>query len=221
MDLSLHPARFPAMLEKWYLDALLDDGAVLIVYLGALTMLGARLLRLTAEYHPSAGPATHGSAVARRIMGGEGWLRFGPALIEGDRLRFSAATLSGDLVYQPRWPAVALVEPFLRWGSHTLHWTVEVPDADVSGVLWVAGARRAVTGRGYRDRVRFELSLRPFPIRELVWGRAVAGLHAATWVRAHTAGERVAAAWLDGAVVAPSGAGERGEAVHEVVRWRV
>lgn len=206
MDLSLHPARFPALLEKWYIDALLDDGAVLIVYMGALTVLGARLFRLTAEYHPPAGPATHGSAVAHRVMGGEGWLRFGPALIEGDRVRFATAALSGDLVYQPRWPPVALAEPFLRWGNHALHWTVEVPDADVSGTLSVAGARRAVAGRGYRDRVWFDQSLRPFPIQELVWGRAVAGPHAATWVRAQTPDTRVAAAWLDGAVVAPSGA---------------
>lgn len=275
MDLTLHPARFPATLEKWYIDVLLADGAILIVYFGALTLFGARMARVTAEYHPTRGAVARGAAVARRTGGGEDWLRFGPASIEGDRFRFSLDGVSGDLVYHPRWPPIALREPFLARESQNLHWIVEVPDADVTGIIRLPDGQRAVEGRGYRDRVWYNPSLRRFPIRELIWGRAAAGSHAATWVRATTAQEIIAAAWCDGAMVAPDAssgppagitlgparvftdvdvadlnglrlgalrgplqrlsgnpheikwqapceiAGERGVAVHEVVRWRV
>ncbi len=207
MDLSLHPTRFPVTLEKWYIDALLDDGSVLLVYFGALTLFSVRLARLTAELFPPRGSVVRGAANVHRIAGGEDRLQFGSAAITGDRLRFATPGLSGELVYRPRWPPLALREPFLVEGSRSLHWTVEIPDADVTGTLRWPGGGRAVMGRGYRDRVWFDLPLWRFPIQELIWGRAVAGEHAATWVRATTARETFAESWLDGCIVAGADGG--------------
>lgn len=208
MDLTLHPARFPATLEKWYIDALLDDGTVLLVYLGALTLFRVRFARVMAELFSPGGPVARGSASARQIVGGENTLHFGPATLAGDRLRFATAGLSGDLVYQPRHQPFMLREPFLARGDRTLHWSVEIPDADVTGTLRWPGGALAVTGRGYRDRVWFDLAPWRFPIQELVWGRAVAGEHAATWVRAATDQGNVAASWLDGRVAPADGVGD-------------
>jgi hypothetical protein len=201
MDLTLHPTRFPVSLEKWYIDTLLDDGSVLLVYLGSLTFCYVRLARVTAELYPPHGPVVRGSATARHIVGRENALRFGPATIAGDHLRFTTSGLSGELLMRPRWPPFALREPFVTEGSRTLHWSVEIPDADVTGTVQWPGGMRAIAGRGYRDRVWFDLPLWRFPIRELRWGRAAAGDHVATWVRATTTQEIVAVSWVDGHMV--------------------
>ena len=203
MDLTLHAARFPVSLEKWYIDTLLDDGSILLVYLGALTISGVRLARATAEFYAPDGLVAHGSATVRRITGGENALRFGPVSLVGERLQFRMEGLSGGLLYYPRWAPYSLREPFLAQGSRTLHWSVEIPDAEVSGILRWPGGERTIVGRGYRDRVWFDLSPWRLPIRELIWGRAAAGDHAATWVRAATSQGTIAAAWLDGRPAQP------------------
>lgn len=206
MDLSLHPTRLPATVEKWYSDVLLDDGTVILVYFGALTLLGVRLARVTAELFPARGPVVRGSAAVRHIAGeGEDRLRFGPASIVDGHLRFATSGLSGDLVYCPRYLACVPREPFLERGGRALHWAVEIPDADVTGTLEWPGGARSVTGRGYRDRVWFDLPPWSFPIRELAWGRAVAGEHAAMWVRATTDQGSIASSWLDGLAALPTG----------------
>lgn len=274
MNLTLHPSHFPTSLEKWYIDVLLDDGAVLLVYLGMLSVSYARVARVTAELYLPDGIGPHGSASAYHIEGGEGILHFGSATIAGDRLSFVTPGLSGKLTYHPRHSPCTLREPFLAEGNRALHWSVEIPDADVTGTLRWPGGARAIAGRGYRDRVWFDFPPWRFPIQELIWGRAAAGNHAATWVHATTDQGTVAASWLDGRMAlikddsglpaevtlgperifldadvasmeglrlgalrgllrrfsgdphqtkwqAPCAiAGERGVAVHEVVRWR-
>lgn len=213
MDLALHPTRFPVLLEKWYIDALLDDGSVLLVYLGALTLWGLRLARLTAEFFPADGPTVRGSAPVYHIHGAADTLHFGAATIDGVRLRFTTDGLSGELEYSPRFPSLSLREPFLAEGGRSLHWSVEIPDAEVTGHLAWPGGERRLVGRGYRDHVWFDFPPWRFPIEELVWGRAVAGAHAATWVHATTSRGIVAASWLDGRMVAPGEGGDPPEGV--------
>ncbi len=200
MNLALRGGGWPFGLEKWYVDTLLPDGTVLLVYLVRIRVLGLPVTRLTAELFRPGGPDVRGEAVVRSVSGGEDRLWFGPARIEGEVLRWETPGLSGELRFVPRAAPVALVDPFLEASSRRLTWTVEVPDADVTGrVVW-PGGELEVTGRGYRDRVWFDLLPWRFPIRELVWGRAVAGPHAATWVRATTPTGEVAARWQDGVV---------------------
>jgi hypothetical protein len=205
VDLSLRPPGFPAALEKWYVDALFDDGSVLLVYLARLSLFGARAARVTAELHRADGTVVRGDARATGVRGTQGALRFGPASIDGDRLRFETPGLAGDLAYRPRHGPLSPREPFLACGHRELTWRVEIPDADVEGVLRWPGGARDVRARGYRDRVYFDLLPWRFPIERLEWGRAVAGAHAATWVRARTAGGTLEAGWIDGSLVAEAG----------------
>jgi hypothetical protein len=207
VNLAPRRPRGAFFLEKWYADVLLPDGAVLIVYLARLRVLGLPIGRVTAELHPCDGASLRGDSPASRWQGGEDWLRAGPARIDGERLSFRAGGLEGDLRYVPRWPAAVLRQPFLRDGSRSLHWTIEVPDADVSGRLRGAGESWRIEGRGYRDRVWFDARPWRFPIRELRWGRAAAGPHASTWVSASTRVGDVSGRWCDGRVLGDGDAG--------------
>jgi hypothetical protein len=207
LDLALRPSRFPASLEKWYIDALLPDGTVLLVYLASLVLFGWRVAKLSADLFFPDGRRIHGAAPVGAISGAEDQLSFGPASIEGERLRFETKGLSGELRYRARQPAACLRDPFLVHGGRTLSWNVELPDADVEGTLrWPEGELQ-VAGRGYRDRVWFDLLPWRFPIRELVWGRAHAGPRALTWVHATTLDGAVGGSWVDGAIRDHSGRG--------------
>jgi hypothetical protein len=198
VDLALHRPRLPITLEKWYIDVLLDDGGVLLVYLGAISAGRLRLARVTADLFRPGAQILHGDAKARHVAGAGDHLSFGPAVIDGDSLSFATGGLSGALSYRPRFPPCQLRHPFLQDGTRALTWDVEIPDADVEGEVRWPGGRLPVRGRGYRDRVFFDLPPWRFPIHGLVWGRAVSGQHAATWVRATTARATIAAAWKDG-----------------------
>ena len=207
IDFALHQPRVPVTIEKWYSDALLDDGTVLLLYFGVLNLLGARIALVTAELFLPDESTVRGQSWATRVEAGLGHLRFGPASIEGTLLRFDTLGLSGELTYTARFPPFALREPFLADGSRALTWSVEVPDADVEGEVRWPGGRLSVRGRGYRDRVWFDLLPWRFPIRELVWGRAVAGAHATTWVSATTTTGVIVGAWADGRVLKSPEAG--------------
>jgi hypothetical protein len=198
MDLTLHPSRFPTTLEKWYVDVLLADGTVLIVYLGAIGVLGFRVARVMVDLFRPGAPVVRASAKARAVVGAEGGLQFGPVIIDGDVLRLATPSLSGELIFRPRFGACELASPFLRQGARSLTWTIEVPDADVEGALRWPGGHLDVRGRGYRDRVYFDLASPRLPFRTLTWGRAVSASHAATWVAATTSADRIVRAWKDG-----------------------
>lgn len=200
MTLTPRTQARPFFLEKWYIDTLLPDGGVMIAYLARVRMLGISLARVTVDFFSAEGAQISGSAVARGVQGGDNWLAFGPARIDGDRLEFETDGLSGSLSFHSRWPAVFLVDPFFRDDSGELHWSVEVPDADVCGELRSPSGLVSIAGRGYRDRVWFDFAPWHFPIKELWWGRAAAGAHAATWVRATTTQGEVRARWEDGKV---------------------
>jgi hypothetical protein len=200
VNLAPRGGRGPFTLEKWYVDTLMPDGSVLIVYLGCMRAFGVRLARFAAELFPPEGPPVRGGCAVHAVEGGEDRLVFGPARLEGDRLSWRTPGLSGEVCYSPRHPSAVLREPFVEEGGRRLLWSVEVPDAEVEGRLSWPGGHCQVFGRGYRDRVWFDLVPWRFPIRELRWGRAVAGSHAAAWVAARTGEGEIAARWEDGRV---------------------
>jgi hypothetical protein len=192
----------PITLDKRYIDVLLPDQTVLLLYIGELKLLHLRAARVMADLYLADGTQIHAAAGVERLQAGRDSLQAGPLEIDGDRLTFYMPALAGQLVYHSRWPACSLREPFLEQRGRRLMWTLEVPDADVEGRLTWPSGRLDVSGRGYRDRVWLNFPLWRFPIRRLDWGRAVAGCHAATWVRAATAGRTVATSWVDGKTLA-------------------
>lgn len=214
MALGLRGGRGPFVLEKWYVDTLAEDGTALIVYLGWMRVFGAPMARVTAELFLPDGHVVRGGAKVDRIDARGEHLRFGPVELGPASLRFDTSGLRGDLRFEARRPAVTLKEPFVADGRRSLSWSVEVPDADVSGTLEWPGTRRDLAGRGYRDHVWFDLLPWRYPIRELHWGRAVSRSHATTWVRARMRGTEVATSWTDGEV-------REGEVVPELGRSRV
>jgi hypothetical protein len=188
-------------LEKWYVDTLLDDGAVLIIYLGILRIAGAQVSRATVEFFPLAGTPIFGRSSSGPVENDAAHVRIGDVRLDANGVRFAAGPLQGSLRFAPRSAGVELVAPMLRDGAHTLTWNIEVPDADVEGTLAVGTVSRNVRGRGYRDRVLTDIAPWRFPVRSLSWGRACAGTHAATWVDMRTlSGERTAAALVDGEI---------------------
>lgn len=212
LDYALHRARSWWHLEKWYADAITPDGDVLVVLLTAVRVAGAWFGRVTADLARSDGATVRGDAPASRIAGGLGWLRFGPARIEGDVLVWSTPGLSGELTVRPRAEAVTMRDPLVASGHHALGWAVEAPDADVAGELRWPGASRSLAGRGYRDRVWTDIPPWRLPLRTLRWGRAVTASHATTWIDAETLAGRLRWRWEDGVVLpggrVPAGAGE-------------
>ncbi len=201
MDLALKPARWPFSFEKWYIDTLMPDGSVLLVYLGRLNLLGVSMAQVTADlFRPGQRPL-RGQASASKIHGEGDRLHFGPATIDGERLCFSTAGLSGELTFRALHPPAILGDPFIEEAGRRLDWTVEIPDAEVQGELSWPGGTMAVSGRGYRDRVWLDMAPWRFPITELTWGRAAAGTQASTWVQAKTSAGAVSRCWLNGEVV--------------------
>jgi hypothetical protein len=198
VDYALHRSRSWWHLEKWYADAITPDGDVLVVLLAVIRVAGMTVGRVSADLSRADGSAVRGDAPASSVAGGPGWLRFGPARIEGDVLTWSTAGLSGELAVRPRAPAATMRDPLFSAGRGALAWTVEVPDADVSGELRWPGGSLPISGRGYRDRVWTDILPWRLPLRTLRWGRAVTASHATTWIDAETAAERLRWRWDDG-----------------------
>jgi hypothetical protein len=201
--------RWPFTLEKWYVDTLLPDGSVLIVYLGRMRLWGVSTARLAAALFQPGEPPREGGAGARDLVCRDGVVQLGAAQLSERSLHWETAGLSGHLEFTPRYPAPAIPSPFLTSGERRLEWMVELPDADVRGEVRWRGGSRDIVGRGYRDRVWFDLLPWRFPIRRLEWGRAAAGRHAATWVAQHTDAGVVECGWMDGQVTSgrPAGIG--------------
>jgi hypothetical protein len=185
-------------LTKWYLDVLLDDGTVLSLSVGQISMARLRVARVAADFFPSHGQHVSGSAEALGIERGVEGCSCSAAKIEGETLRFQTDRIQGDLRFLPRYPAVVLKEPFLEHEGRQIRWHVEVPDADVTGTLRVQGSPLPIEGRGYRDRVEVEFTPWGLPLRMMRWSRAVAGSHAAVWVEATTARDVISCSWKDG-----------------------
>ena len=203
MAAHLHPGRHagPLRLDKWYADTLLPDGSVLLVYLGSLTAGSWCLSRVTADLFLPDGTRHSGGAKGRRPVLGDGSADFGAGGFDGERLWWQTGGLSGELTFTSRHPGFELACPFLEAGRRSLHWVVEVPDADVRGEVRWPGGSMAIEGRGYRDRVWADIPLWRLPLQELRWGRAVAGDHACVWVQATGPDGVVAEAWQDGHLV--------------------
>jgi len=199
-DFTLHGDRFPFNLEKWYVDVLLDDGAVLLVYVARMRLFALPVVRFTAELFLPDGRVVRGGGVGCELRVERAGLYCGSFALEHQDLRFTGEALSADLHFTPRYLPFCVRDPLVEDGARSLRWWVEVPDAAVSGVLRTPEGERRVVGRGYRDRVYFDLLPWRFPLRELIWGRAACGNHACIWWEGRLADEALHFRWQDGVV---------------------
>ena len=198
MNLALQPPRWPFTIEKWYVDTLMDDGTVFLLYLGRMSLFGFRRARLTAELFRPGKAIVHGHANASDLKGDGERLFCKAATLDGNKVHFKTTDLCGELNFTPRHGPMTLHEPLLKVADKHLTWALEIPDADVTGRLTWNGGDLEVSGRGYRDRVRSELLPWAFPIFTLRWGRAAAGPNAVTWLRADTRDGIIVTGWKNG-----------------------
>jgi hypothetical protein len=87
-NLTPGPTGEPFTFEKWYVDALLPDGTVFLLYIGRLAVCGLRGARLIADLYFADGTHLKGGARLPHINGGRGWLDGGWVSSRGDDLSF-------------------------------------------------------------------------------------------------------------------------------------
>jgi len=200
MDTTDRPAslRFGFGLEKWYADAFLDDGSLLIVTIGRLRLLGIVFDRLSADLHGADGSRISTARALGRGRREPGGISFRRAGATRETVHWESPGLSGSLRFGPAGEAFTPADPVLRRGRRTLRWIVTAPDVPVVGDLVTSSGRRTIRGRGYRDYV--SLDLPPWALRgaELRWGRSIAGPAAKTWFRLMTGHAVVECTWTDG-----------------------
>lgn len=197
-NLALRPARWPLSLEKWYIGTLMADGSILLIYLGGIRAIGTQWARVTAELHRPNKDVVRGCTPAKIVRGGGRVLQCGSARIDHDKLYFETPQLSGQLTFNPRYPPTQIKEALLEDGDRKIQWYVEIPDADVEGRITWPGGYQDIVGRGFRDRVYYDmLPWRPH-FKELRWGRAVTENHAAIWMEGQTPKGFFRATWHNG-----------------------
>lgn len=154
-------------LEKWYLDAVADDGRGLIAY-HASVRLGLLPVRYGAVLQFGAGPTEERSTLRPRPA---------PAVATDGGITWSCpqAGLDGG-TWQP------IVEPVQRCllddERGSLQWDCVQPAARAA----VTMGRRAWRGFGYVERLRMTVPPWRLPIDELAWGRFVDEHGSLVWI---------------------------------------
>mgnify|MGYP003465752605 CR=1 FL=1 len=100
-----------AQIEKWYIDVLLPDESVLIVYLLGMRLAGIHSAKVALEWSPPDGRAERATARARGMRRTPEGVDFGLAETRGPNLTIHAPGLSAALEFKPRHGPVRLVHP--------------------------------------------------------------------------------------------------------------
>lgn len=181
-------ARRSFSVEKWYLDAFLDDGSFLLVVAGRLQVLGTAWARLNVEWHPREGSSVRVGVPLHDLA----------HFTDPHQVHWDLPALAGDLSLAPGRPPIVLRDPLLRDGQRVLQWSMLEPDAAVTGWLRIGDRRLSCHGRAYRDHLMVDLP--PWRMRRWVlrWGRAVSASHWRVWFRLDTPRESIAEGWEDG-----------------------
>jgi len=172
--------------EWWYFDALLDDGTVVVVWLGDNWLYGTHKRAVDIELTSPGKPT-------RRIMRSfnergsfstkSADIKIGPHRFKGNLDTYSIhvdATETGglgcDLVLRRRVPSYRPATGYIGAGSQFFAWLVAVPEGAVTGTLIVDGRAHHVTGSGYHDHNWGNVS--PADLFDnWWWGRGLSGGH--------------------------------------------
>jgi hypothetical protein len=155
-------------IEKWYLDCVTPAGAGMIGYVAQLGY-GPLSLRVAETMHWRAGEA----AVPGRTRIGGGWPQL---LADGIIWPGSPADTTG------RWHALVPAQPTQMLHDEPagrIEWTCFCPAARAS----VSLAGQHYAGTGYGERLVMTLPASRLPLRELQWGRFIAGPESCIWLR--------------------------------------
>jgi hypothetical protein len=155
-------------LTKWYLDGVTSAGDVLVGYAGELRVAGVRIPWSEWTLFAASG------SIERRAV----WRRCDPVAGPAGCVQWSAPALSLDGTWQrtidPAVPAVLLHET----ADTRIGWESPAVAADVA----LRVGRRALTARGYVERLTLALPRWQFPISELRWGRFVGATDSLVWI---------------------------------------
>ncbi|MBI4700204.1 MAG: hypothetical protein HY744_03390 [Deltaproteobacteria bacterium] len=179
--------------EKWYFDGQTEDGAFFFAYLAPLVLAGRRSAELVVSLFPAggnehrlslhlAGGVVESNAERTRVALPGGEIELGSAHCRV-RLRLEQADL--DLSYRPLEPPWAPRGDgiLLGRGRRRLRWVVPLPLGRLQGSVRVRDGEQRFDGLGYADFVQTDIAPWSLPLRELVWGRALAEDLVVVWNR--------------------------------------
>jgi len=172
--------------EWWYLDAILEDGTLVVAWFGDNWPYGLKERAVSLEVTPPGGATLRwfgsfkedGSFSTRTAE-----VRIGPHSFSGDlhdyRILVDPEATGGlgiDLILHgsvaPWRPSSGIIAD----GDDFFAWLAAVPEGEITGTLRVPGGERQVRGRGYHDHNWGNIS--PALIMDgWWWGRATVGGH--------------------------------------------
>jgi hypothetical protein len=172
--------------EWWYFDGLLDDGTVIVVWLGDNWLYGTHKRTVSIEVTPPGGPTRKVLSnfdEAGSFARDHAAVHIGPHSFEGDldnyTIQVDAATTGGvgcDLQLHRRLPSYRPATGHIAAGDKFFAWLVAVPEGNIAGTLTLNNVTRQVTGSGYHDHNWGNVS--PADIFDnWWWGRGVVGSH--------------------------------------------
>jgi hypothetical protein len=179
--------------EKWYLDAVADDGSFLFTYLAPIHIAGRRTAELVVWWFPREGePLTrsfHLSGNDLRLAPDRQRLRFssGELSLVGDDCRFTFAV--GDVELDLR---LARLDPawtpgrdgmLIGRGRNHIRWVVPLPRGRATVRGRIGKTPVALDGFGYADFVQTNTVPWRVPLRTLLWGRALGPDLCLVWER--------------------------------------
>ena len=153
-------------LSKWYLDVIADDGALAIGYAARMT-LGP----LVVHYASLLACDPSGTVTTKTSL-----RRSEPPRTEGSRVSWSAPALGVSATFRALEPSVH--ETLLDRDDGQVEWTCHAPRAEVEARV----DGRPLRGLGYAEHLALGIAPWRLPIRELSWGRALAGNDSLVWI---------------------------------------
>jgi hypothetical protein len=148
--------------EKLYADLVTPDGAVYLLYLATLDLLGTKYRYAGLECYSASGE--------RQVIAATPGDDHAPDHGAGTELRGTLATASGELRYEFQ-PLVGGLMPD-RPACDGLRWSVRLARAAARLKLPAELGGGEVQGTGYVDHVALDRITRRFGLRRVDWGRA-------------------------------------------------
>lgn len=154
-------------LSKWYADVVSTDGSVFIGYHGSLNWKG-----FTLDYQSTLQRQAGGEPLERRSIRAA---KVPYCDLDG-KLCWESAALQFSGIWTPASAPVSAT--LLSNEDGELVWECRLPSATVC----IRAASRQYVGQGYAEHLRMTIPPWKLPIRELRWGRFLAGRESLVWI---------------------------------------